>query len=107
MEEGTIKKLMTSLKCDTCGQHFKPTDVEILGHREELWFFRVSCSICTTACLITASVKEKALADAVNDLTAFELKGFSSANNVDTDDVIDMRNFLRGFDGDFNALFKP
>ncbi len=106
MEEGIIKKLMTSLKCDTCGKHYEPFDVQILGHRSELWFFRVNCSNCQTACLIAVSVKESALADAINDLTATELGEFSNANIVGSDDLIDMHNFLKDFHGDFTAMFR-
>ncbi len=106
MEEGIIKKLMSTLKCDTCGKHYESVDVEILGHRNELWFFRVNCSSCRTACLIAASVKESALADAINDLTTSELREVSAAETVGADDVIDMHNFLKDFDGDFTAIFR-
>ncbi len=106
MEEAIIKRLMTSLKCDTCGQHYNTPNVEILGHRDELWFFRVHCASCQSQCLIAATIKEQALADAVSDLNKSELHEFYNGEQVATNDVLDMHNFLKTFNGDFNLLFR-
>lgn len=105
MEEGIIKRLMTSLKCDICGRHYDAPDVHILGHRNELWFFRVLCSNCRSACLIAASIKESRLDEAVNDLTRSELHELFNAESVCENDLLDMHCFLKDFDGNFSAIF--
>ena len=38
MEDKLIKRLMTSLKCDSCGQHYEVYNIDILGHREGVVF---------------------------------------------------------------------
>ena len=40
LEENLIKKLMASMKCNVCGQHYEADNIEVLGHEENLWFLR-------------------------------------------------------------------
>ncbi len=58
MEEKLIKKLMSSMKCEECGQNYESYNVDVLGHREDMWFLRVHCPACHTQCLVAAVVKE-------------------------------------------------
>ena len=69
MEDRLIKKLMTSIKCESCGQNYEPYDVDVLGHREDMWFLRVLCSKCQTQCLVAAVVKEGKVPEEANELT--------------------------------------
>ena len=68
MEEKLIKKLMTSIKCESCGQNYESYNVDVLGHREDMWFLRVLCSKCQTQCLVAAVVKEGKAPEEVDDL---------------------------------------
>jgi len=104
MEEKLIKKLMTSLKCDSCGHPFEVYNVDVLGYYEGLWFTKVICSACHTQCLVAAVVKEERAPEAVTDLTEAELVKFGN-NMVGVDDLLDMHHFLEGFNGDFSRLF--
>jgi len=104
MEERLIKRLMASMKCDSCGQHYKVYDIDVLGHREDLWFLRVLCSACHTQCLVAAVVKEGRMPEAVTDLMAAELDEFGDSV-IEADDVLNMHDFLKDFDGDFSQLF--
>ena len=104
MEERLIKKLMTSMKCESCGQNYEVYNIDVLGHREDLWFLRVHCSACHTQCLVAAIVKEGRMPEAVTDLTETELDEFGDGV-IEIDDVLNMHHFLKGFDGDFSRLF--
>ena len=37
MEEGFIKRLMASIKCGACGQHYEVDNINVLGHHKDLW----------------------------------------------------------------------
>lgn len=95
---------MTTMKCSACGQSYEQYGIEILGHREELWFMRVRCSGCKTNVLIAAVVKESKT-PAVTDLTTAELVRFRKVGAVAGNDVLDMHRFLKDFDGSFLDLF--
>jgi len=105
MEEDSIKKLLTSLKCSACGQHYEPGNIDILGHREDLWFLNVLCPNCRAHYLILAMVTREKVGEVVTDLTGSELGSFRDAGRITADEVLDMHDFLESFDGDFSLIF--
>lgn len=105
MEERLIKKLMASMKCGSCGQHYEVYNIDVLGHREGLWFLRVFCSACHTQCLVAAVIKEGRMPEVVTDLTETELDKFRDVGMIKVNDVLNMHHFLKDFNGDFSRLF--
>ena len=105
MKEKLIKKLMTSIKCSTCAQHYEVYNIDVLGHSEDLWFLKVICSSCHTQCLVAAIVKEDKVTEVITDLNEAELEKFVGVALVGVNDVLDMHDFLKNFDGDFSRLF--
>lgn len=105
MEEKLVKKLVTSLKCTTCGRCYEEEDVNILGHYEDLWFLGAFCPTCRARYLVAAVIKEAKKTEPVSDLTALEVSKFEKVDEPTADDVLDMHNFLRNFDGDFSRCF--
>lgn len=104
MEERLVKRLMTSMKCDACGQNYEVRNVHVLGHREDLWFLRVLCSACHTQALVAAMVKESRASEAAAYPVEAELVK-TSGEAIGADDVLEMHEFLKDFDGDFARLF--
>jgi hypothetical protein len=105
VEEGLIKRLMTSVECNACGQRYEADDIEVIGHHEELWFLRAVCSACHAQSIVAAVVKEGKAPQLITDLTDAELDKFGNIDIL-TDDVLDMHNFLEDFNGDFSRLFS-
>lgn len=106
MEESLVKKMIASIKCGGCGQHYKEDDIEVIEHNEELWFLRVFCSSCHARCLVAAIIREDEKPEIITDLTEAELDKFKDLDGVRGDDVLDMHNFLKDFDGDFPRHFR-
>ena len=106
MEEGLIKRLMASVKCDVCGQRYEVDNINILGHHEDLWFLSVLCPACHARCLVAAVIKQGRVPEVTTDLTKVELDRFRNVGRVSADEVLDMHNFLKGFDGDLSRLFS-
>ena len=106
MEESLIKKLVASVKCSVCGQHYEAGNIDVLGHEEDLWFLRVSCSACNTQYLVAAIIREGRVPEVITDLTEAELDRFRNMDKLTPDDVLDMHNFLKDFDGAFSQLFS-
>ena len=105
MEEKLIKKLMSSMKCEECGQNYESYNVDVLGHREDMWFLRVHCPMCHTQCLVAAVVKEEKVLEEMNERGDAEM-GEHHHETIVVDDMLDMHNFLTDFDGDFSRLFS-
>ena len=106
VEENLIKRLMASIKCSVCGQHYEVDNINVLGHSQDLWFLRALCSACHAQCLVAAVIKESEALEVVTDLTEAELDRFRNAGMLTTDDVLDMHNFLKNFNGDFARLLS-
>jgi len=107
VNESVIKKLMSSIKCAVCGQRYEEDGIKILGHQEELWFLGVSCSVCHTRCLAAAVIKEDKAPQVITDLTGADQEKFRNVDRLTADEVLDMHNFLKNFDGDFSRLLTP
>jgi transcription elongation factor Elf1 len=105
MEERIVKKLMTSVKCTSCGQNYQMHDVKILGNHQDLYFLQVSCSSCHSRFLITAVINQSSNPDIISDLTDAEFAKFKNARVLNADDVLDMHSFLKEFNSDFCGLF--
>ena len=106
MEEGFIKRVMSSIKCGVCGQCYEVDNIKVLSHHKDSWFLRAFCSSCHTQCLATVVIKEGKTPELITDLTEAELGRFRNMGRVTTDEVLDMHNFLKDFDGDFSRLFS-
>ena len=106
MEENLIKRIIASIKCGSCGQNYEEDHIDIIEHKEELWFLRVICSSCHVKSLVAAIIREDDTPKVITDLTEGELDRFKNLDGIKADDVLDMHNFLKGFNGDFPRLFR-
>ena len=105
MDEKLIKRLMTNIKCSVCGQHYDRENVRILGRYTDLWFVSVHCPSCQNQGLVAAVLKEGETIELVTDLTEDEYMKFGNTATVDADDVLEVHDFLKYFDGDFARVF--
>jgi len=106
MDENFIKQLISSIKCGSCGKNYEEDHIEIIEHKEEMWFLRVSCSSCHLKCLVAAIIREDGESEVVTDLTLDELKKFDKIESISEDDLLNMHDFLKDFDGDFPRVFR-
>jgi len=104
MDDRLLRKLMANMKCAVCGQRYERANINVLGHREDLWFLSVFCPACRSQGLVAAVIKEGKLPEIMSDLTAGEQGRFTGT--VSSDDVLDVHTFLTTFDGDFASLFS-
>lgn len=111
--EQLVKRLMTAVKCNVCGSHYESDKVDILGHQEGLWFLSVTCGQCRSQGLVAALIRDAKsseppeVVELSTDVSETEQLGErpASSSSVTGDDLLDMHEFLKGFDGDFHALF--
>lgn len=106
MEDELIRRLLSTMKCVVCGQRYAPDDINVLGHRENLWFVGVLCPACGNRGLVAAAVNSIKAKRFVTDLSEAEQTNFADLSPVNTDDLLEVRHFLKNFDGDFSRLFS-
>lgn len=106
MKDSLIKRLIASIKCGSCGQHYEEDNIDIIEHSDDLWFLRVLCSSCHVKSLVAAIIREDEKVEVITDLTEAERAKFKDMDGVRADDMLDMHNYLRDFNGDFPSLFR-
>lgn len=104
MKESILKRLMTSIKCAVCGQSYEVDSVVVLGHRQDLWFLSALCFVCHSQSLMAAVIEESREPEVITDLNETERDKFGNIPVLTVDDVLDMHNCLKDFDGDFSWL---
>jgi hypothetical protein len=55
---------------------------------------------------VAAIIREDSRPQFITDLTGAELEKFRQSGAINVDDVLDMRNFLKDFEGDLPRLFR-
>jgi hypothetical protein len=106
IEESFIRKLISSIKCGSCGQHYEESRIDIVERNGELWFIKVVCSSCHVGCMVAAIIREDKRPELITDLTEDEIEKFKAISNVDEDDLLGMHDFLKDFDGDLSNIFR-
>ena len=106
MDEGFIKRLVATVRCGVCGEHYDGQNVKVLGHRDALWFLNVFCPACGSQGLLAAAIKEGELLWPITDLSETEQARFRNLGPVSADELLDIHGFLKEFDGDVSRLFS-
>lgn len=106
LDERAVKEMVVASvgSCAACGRPFDAESVTVLGHEDNLWFLMIVCRGCSSHGLVAALLKESAL-QAKSDLTDDEVDRFRHTDCVTADDVLEMHEFLKDFNGDFVGLF--
>jgi hypothetical protein len=106
LDEDLIKRLVATIKCSVCGEGYEGGNVRVLGHDDDVWFVSAYCPTCGSHSLVAAVINEGPFTELTTDLTEDELDRFSEAEEVTTDDLLDIHALLKEFDGDFIALLS-
>jgi hypothetical protein len=118
--EKQIKRIVLDRmeRCSVCHRGFEPDDVHVLSRKSDMWMLMVSCGECQARNFVAAVIgdgdaEEAQLAlrrlgeELVRTRTDIEPEDEGmSGEPVSVDDVIEVHQFLQGFDGDFKALFR-
>lgn len=106
MRQAFIRHLISNVQCMSCGERYARNDIYVLGHHEGVWVSAVVCSRCGTQGLVFATVRDDERFDTTSRADAHDLAAFKKMPGLTIDDVLDVHAFLKGFDGDVDALLE-
>ena len=121
--ERQIKRIVLERmdRCAVCHRGFGPDDVHVLSRKPDVWMMVVQCVDCQARNFVAALIGDSDPAEARTALRQLSIEHRSDivelepeiqpaveapGNPVSVDDVIDMHEFLNGFDGNFTSLFE-
>ena len=94
-----IKKVVT---CPHCNEKYTNKNIEILGTMPLEGLFHLRCHGCDSQVLVNVIInpkKDKHKGKKIDIITRDHRK-------ISQDDILDVRNFLNNFNGDFKKLFS-
>lgn len=103
-----LAKICASLPCRNCGTPFKDHQIQIIGAFLSEGYFIAFCQTCQHRTIISVGLNVFARVHQGlkrnHENRPFEIN--TAWPSISTNDILDMRNFLKAFDGDFINLFK-
>jgi hypothetical protein len=104
-QERLLKQLVSTFRCPVCRRGFEGDHVRVAARHQHLWVVSVRCGRCRNQQVFWIALKDAQEQSILRDLTREEEEQFASLPPVTGDDVLDMHEFLRGFNGNFRGLF--
>lgn len=91
-----LEKIRNGIPCRECKTHFENQHIRIIGTLLNEGYFMALCPQCANRMLISVSLQSQQRVH----------RPITQVRNISPNDVLDMRNFLKNFDGDFINLFS-
>jgi len=98
-----VNKIKKEITCPNCNHKYVDESIEIIGAiNDEQFFFQAFCAECKLLSFITMHI------DADAPITDLPKLGTAPrmGKKITENEVLDMHNFLKGFDGDIASLFS-
>lgn len=99
-----IKNIKETVLCASCEANYGGQDIYILSTIADKCVLLVNCRHCHTPMLITASVNGTKNGQSVNEIEKMKFEHGKSEDIISSDDVLEIHDFLKDFDGDFQKL---
>jgi phage FluMu protein Com len=102
-----VLRLLTQLRCAKCNHLYDPEDFSVVHHHQDVWVLSTRCRHCNDTChvVVFMHLQAEPKPRPIIDLTPEE-KSAGQPPPITTDDVLDIHNLLREFNGDFQQLFS-
>ncbi len=98
-----IKYLQANCPCINCGKKHRANDINIIASTKIEGLFEVHCSKCQSSSMISVMISKLAESDRPHRNLDLEAK---QRQKVSENDILDVKNFLNSFDGNFKKIFK-
>lgn len=106
-----LRTQLTSFGCAACGQGYDAGRIRVLAERDGLFFVDLACSHCGSQAVAIVTIqldeneaREVDAGELADVIAAEPVAAGPPAPPVSSDDVLEMRAFLKDFDGDLSQL---
>lgn len=100
-----IVTLKERIKCEACGKRFSNKEINIIDTEDQKATLKCTCNKCSMQTIIDISlVNQDDMAD-LREHQGLQVRA-ETLNKISDDDILDVKNFLKNFKGDFKTLFK-
>ncbi len=95
-------------KCSVCEGDLEEGDMVVLEDQDQRTTFHVTCPKCRTSSIVLISNSQAGMVSLglATDLDSEEVRTKFFTNSVSSDDVINVYQFLSGYEGEFSGLIR-
>lgn len=100
--ENVMKHLQKTCKCLQCEGKFEKEDISIIATTKSEGLFETKCKSCGSSTIVTVILEPNV------EIKKEDLKSEFAQRihgKISENEVLDMKNFLNHFDGDFKKIF--
>jgi hypothetical protein len=97
--QSAVKHLQKTCKCTQCKAKYKPADINVLASTSIEALFELKCEKCDLSAIVTVT---NAAEEEIRKIS----RGARQHSKISENDILDIKNFLNNFDGNFKELFK-
>lgn len=105
MDKSFMHQSLQMLHCPQCGQLYANSEVGVLQESEMAILATITCAKCQHQSVVTLSLGG-ATPNATTDLKQSEVTKFQYQDPINTDDLLDVYQYLKKTKGNFNEDFK-
>jgi hypothetical protein len=96
--ESTITQLMQTCECLGCKSKYTEEKINVIATTQKEGLFEMHCEKCHSTSLVTVMINKPTPVDGQRQHSKIE--------KISKNDVLDMKNFLQSFDGNFKKIFS-
>lgn len=101
-----IKHIIANMSCAICQNRYEEDDIHIVDHQGDIWIMSIVCKQCHTRGQIFALIREHEDEMVMTEMTPDEWAKFQEMPQIDSDEVLDIHQLLKNFEGDFVELLE-
>ncbi len=94
-----IKYLKKAVPCSTCNKKLLNEDIRVLSTYGGEALFYIKCHNCTNQLIVHITILER-----TSERSSINIET-RKAGDISQNDILDIHNFLKQFNGDFKQLF--
>lgn len=95
-----IKNIQAEMRCPRCQSHYKKEDIVVLGCINNACLVHLDCGICGNSLLATIMINSQ-----ISKKIPGSKEQIPSKEPLNSDDIINLHQFLKDFNGDFKKIF--
>lgn len=105
--KNAIAHLKKTSKCTHCEAKYTDSNIHVLATTQHEGLFELKCSKCEMSTLVTVVLSREMQIKTKRPGRGKESQMMTrNPNGISEDDVLDIKNFLTKFDGNFKKLFS-
>lgn len=101
-----LDHLLKTSNCANCKKTHTEDDIQVVATTRMEGLFEMKCKHCKTSTIVTVMLTPEIEVKKTPSHPDLERKAQGLKGSISKNDILDIKNFLNNFDGDFKKIFS-